>query len=88
MSKVVLLKCAEYDYDLIKIRLDQSLALLGGMEKYVRPGMRVLIKPNLIKREKPENQVTTHPLVVAAMAAAVKEAGATALIAESPGGIL
>ncbi len=87
MSKVVLLKCAEYNYDLIKTKLDQSLALLGGMEKYVRPGMRVLIKPNLIKREKPESQVTTHPLVVAAIAAAVKEAGAAALIAESSGGV-
>jgi uncharacterized protein (DUF362 family)/Pyruvate/2-oxoacid:ferredoxin oxidoreductase delta subunit len=87
VSKVVLQKCGEYRYEHIQAALNEAFASLGGIENYIRPGMKVLIKPNLVKREKPDHHVTTHPLVVAAIAAAIKKAGAHALIAESPGGI-
>lgn len=87
MSKVCILKCNEYDYDLIQVKIDEALIHLGGIEKYIKPGMKVLIKPNLVKNEKPGEQVTTHPLVVRALAHAVKRAGGIAVIADSPGGI-
>jgi uncharacterized protein (DUF362 family)/Pyruvate/2-oxoacid:ferredoxin oxidoreductase delta subunit len=86
-SKVCLLRCDEYDYDLIKAKTDEAFALLGGIKRYIQPGMRVLIKPNLVRREKPENHATTHPLVIRAIADSVIKAGAVAVIAESPGGI-
>ena len=37
------------------------LAPLGGMSAYVRPGMRVLLKPNLLSTAGLERAVTTHP---------------------------
>jgi uncharacterized protein (DUF362 family)/NAD-dependent dihydropyrimidine dehydrogenase PreA subunit len=53
----------------------------------VRPGQRVLIKPNLLRAAAPEKAVTTHPAVVRAAVAAVREAGAAAWVGDSPGGI-
>lgn len=49
-------------------------------------GKRVVIKPNLLKANSPDDAVTTHPEVVAATAAVLMERGATVLLAESPGG--
>ncbi|MBP2657443.1 MAG: hypothetical protein H6Q69_475 [Firmicutes bacterium] len=34
---------------------------LGGIEKYIQPGDRVLVKPNLIEGADKGKYVTTHP---------------------------
>jgi len=69
--------------------LDASLAALlqhlGGLERYIRPGQRVLIKPNLLSGKPPEKAVTTHPELVRAVIEAVQRAGATPLVGDSPG---
>jgi uncharacterized protein (DUF362 family)/Pyruvate/2-oxoacid:ferredoxin oxidoreductase delta subunit len=59
--------------------------LLGGMEKFVNPGERVLIKPNLLKACRPEEAVTTHPEIVRAVIRLVQSAGAEAVVGDSPG---
>ena len=45
---------------------------------------RVLIKPNLLLAAPPAQAVTTHPLVVRAAVAFVREHGGTPLVADSP----
>jgi uncharacterized protein (DUF362 family)/Pyruvate/2-oxoacid:ferredoxin oxidoreductase delta subunit len=87
LSKVCLQKCEEYDYALVKEKLDAAIDSLGGIGRFVKPGMKVLVKPNLVRKGQPEQHMTTHPCVVRAVAEAVISAGASALIAESPGGI-
>ena len=64
----------------------RSVDLLGGMEAFVQPGAKVLLKPNLVRSMPPERAATTHPAVVAAVARLVMEAGGHPLIADSPGG--
>ncbi len=64
----------------------RSVDLLGGMSAFVRPGDRVLLKPNLLRPLPPERAATTHPAVVAAVAKLVAEAGGQPLILDSPGG--
>ena len=59
---------------------------LGGIEKFVQKGTKVLIKPNLLAKRAPERATTTHPAVVEAIAKAVIAAGGIATIADSPGG--
>jgi uncharacterized protein (DUF362 family) len=53
-----------------------AVELLGGMKRFVKPGQRVLIKPNMSFAVPPERASNTHPDVVAALAAMCKEAGA------------
>ena len=60
------------------------LALIGGMEAFVKPGQSVLVKPNLLSDCTPDEAVTTHPEVVRAVVRAVKQAGAKPWVADSP----
>lgn len=67
--------------------MEEALSLLGGLEQWVRPGMRVAIKPNLVHKSRPEQCAVTHPAIVAAVARRVIALGAEAVLAESPGGV-
>lgn len=58
-----------------------------GVDKKLTSDMRVLIKPNLVMKRKPEDFTTTHPLVVGGVIAVLKEMGISDIvIADSPGG--
>ncbi len=55
------------------------------MKAFVRPGQRVLLKPNLLGSFAAERAVTTHPAVVRAAILLVKEAGGHPMVGDSPG---
>lgn len=57
----------------------------GGIEKWVKPGATILLKPNILLNAKPDTHITTHPEVVKAVAAVVKDAGGIVWIGDSPG---
>jgi uncharacterized protein (DUF362 family) len=60
---------------------------LGGIDKFVKPGQTVLIKPNQTVFYSAEEGCTTDPLVVGALIRLSKEAGASRVqVAESSGG--
>ncbi|GAB4332498.1 MAG: DUF362 domain-containing protein [Desulfobulbaceae bacterium] len=52
------------------------LSSLGGMKRFVRPGERVVVKPNIGWDRTPEQAANTHPLVVRALVEEVLAAGA------------
>lgn len=83
---VALTRCSEYDLERVTDAVRLAMDLLGGMQAFVQPGQKALLKPNLVRGMEPERAVTTHPAVVAAVARLVREAGGLPLIAESPGG--
>ena len=56
--------------------VQRVLAPLGGMGQFVRPGDRVVVKPNIGWDRNPEQGANTHPLVVTAVVAQALEAGA------------
>jgi uncharacterized protein (DUF362 family) len=56
--------------------LRRLLAPLGGLGAFVRPGQRVLLKPNLGFARSPETHAITSPELIAAVARAALEAGA------------
>ncbi|MCD6519603.1 MAG: DUF362 domain-containing protein [Anaerolineae bacterium] len=85
-ERVALVRCAEYDPTQVEAAVRRSVELLGGMEAFVQPGQRVLLKPNLVRAAPPEKAISTHPTVVAAVAKLVREVGGQPFIAESPGG--
>ena len=86
MGAVVLECCENYDQENVRSCVARVFAQLGGMDRYVKPGMRVVLKPNLLNAKKPEDAATTHPAFVEAAARAVMEAGGIVTIVDSPGG--
>jgi uncharacterized protein (DUF362 family) len=53
-----------------------AVDLLGGMGRFVRPGDKVVIKPNMSFARTPEQASNTHPEVVRELLVLCKEAGA------------
>src|SRR5688572_9052839 len=73
----------ERELDLVR----ESLAHLGGIDAFVKPGQTVLLKPNQTVFYSAEEGCTTDPLVVGGLIRLAKEAGAGHVqVAESSGG--
>jgi len=60
------------------------LELLGGMEKYVKEGERILVKPNICAAKPSSTGTVTDPELVAEICRLVREAGAEPVVGESP----
>ena len=84
-TPVSLVRCDDYEAGKVFAAVSRSLDLLGGIASFIKPGDRVLIKPNLLKGRHPDAAVTTHPEIVRAVIRLVQQAGATALVGDSPG---
>ncbi len=82
---VSIVRCSDYELEGLRVALKEVLAPLGGMSAFVNPGERIGLKPNVLLPSSPEAAITTHPLLVAAVALAVKEAGGHPIVVESPG---
>lgn len=83
-SAVSIVKCDRYS-DCFRY-VKEAVDLIGGIEKFVKKGDRVVIKPNLVSRKNPDEAVTTHPELVKAVIELAESAGGSVTIAESPGG--
>jgi len=85
MNLITLAKCDSYEISAVRSAIVQLLEPFGGMATFVKPGERILLKPNMLSAKTPELAVTTHPSVVQVVAELVREAGGQALIGDSPG---
>jgi uncharacterized protein (DUF362 family)/Pyruvate/2-oxoacid:ferredoxin oxidoreductase delta subunit len=83
---VSLVSCSSYEAREIRASLKRALEPLGGIEAFVKPGQRVLLKPNLLSAKDPMRAITTHPMLVEAVAEEVRRAGANPFVGDSPGG--
>ncbi len=83
---IALVRCESYDTGKVFDAVKRSVDLIGGIEAFISPGMKVLLKPNLLSARLPEDAVDTHPEVVRAVVRLVKGAGAVPFIGDSPGG--
>lgn len=84
-TDVSITRCADYAEEKVYRAVKQAVDLLGGMERFVNKGERILIKPNLLAARPTDSAVTTHPSVVKAVIMLVKEAGAVPSVGDSPG---
>lgn len=84
-AAVVTAHCPDYEFEAVRSAIRSVLEPLGGMAAFVRPGERIALKPNLLFGVAPERAITTHPTIVAAVVAEVREAGAYPVVVESPG---
>ncbi|TAN61903.1 DUF362 domain-containing protein [bacterium] len=84
-KKVAIQKCGSYAEDEVYRKVKELVALIGGMERFVKRGERILVKPNLLAAHSAEAAATTHPVVVKVIIRLVKEAGAFPTVGDSPG---
>jgi uncharacterized protein (DUF362 family) len=84
MTRVSIVRVAGRNQAQVAGAVRQAIEMAGGMADLIRPGMRVMIKPNMVAPP-PSAEVgaCTSPLVCQAVADVVKELGARPIIAES-----
>ncbi len=69
----------------IKASVQKAVDMLGGMGRFVKPGNRVVIKPNMSFASGPQRASNTHPEVVRTLAEMCMEAGAgRVLVLDNP----
>lgn len=83
-TQISIIQCNGYEYGRVLDAVRESIDLLGGMARFVRPGQKVLVKPNLLVSSTPEKGVSPHPMVVKAVMEMVKEAGGIPFVGDSP----
>lgn len=88
MKKVVAVKrCENYEFQNVKTSFENMMNELGGIENFIKPGSKVLIKINLLMKKKPEDATTTHPMVLRVLCEKLVEIGCQVIVADSPGGV-
>ena len=75
----------DYDQGRVTEALHLLLEPLGGIGNFVKPGQKVLIKPNLLAGKSPAKAVTTHPEIVRQVIHLVQGTGAVVTVGDSPG---
>ena len=87
-ATVAMARCATYEPGDVSRAVGEVLGHLGGMSRFISPGEKVLLKPNLLSAKEPERAITTHPAVIEAVIKEVREAGGEPSMGDSPGGAL
>ncbi len=87
VERVFVADCSSYDISKIKKILREGLEVLEIDPRLFFAGKSCVLKPNLLIPKKPEKGVTTHPVIIQALAEIVLEKGAKKLtIGDTPGG--
>lgn len=84
MPAVSLIRADSYDLKLLRASLEKLLEPLGGMAGIVKPGDRVLLKPNLLTGARPTKECVTRPELVCCAAKMVLEAGGKPFMGDGP----
>jgi len=85
MQPIVSLMRAEfYDRQSLQHSLETLLQPLGGITAFVKPGDRVMLKPNLLTGSRPGRECTTRPELVYGVAQLVRAAGGKPFLSDSP----
>ncbi|MGF1566669.1 MAG: DUF362 domain-containing protein [Nodosilinea sp.] len=84
VSPVSLIRARSYHLPDLRLKLHEVLEPLGGMATFVKPGDRVLLKPNLLTGARPTKACTTRPEVIYSVTQMVREAGGQPFLGDSP----
>ncbi len=84
-NTVSITRCNSYHLQTVLESFTELFKPWDGISYFVKPGQKVLLKPNLLAAARPEEAVTTHPVIIKALAIMVQEAKGIVHIADSPG---
>lgn len=82
---VAVVHCKTYNVEAVKPALEEAVNAVNGLD-FVMPGMKIIIKPNLVSFKKPDAAATTHPALLEALVEMLLARGADVTIGDSPGG--
>lgn len=83
-SQVAIVKCASYKQEELFAKIKEALACLGGIETFIRPYSKVLVKPNLLMAIEPEANITTHPEFVRSVIRILKDINCKIYLGDGP----
>ena len=83
-STVSLIRATSYEATALRASIESVLAPLGGINAFVKPGDRVLLKPNLLTGARPTKECVTRQELVRCVAELVIEAGGEPFFGDSP----
>lgn len=84
MPTISLIRAESYVASALKMSLTALLEPWGGMAHFVKPGDRVLLKPNLLTGARPTKECTTRPELVYWIARMVQDVGGKPFLGDSP----
>jgi len=93
MEQVIVAKCARYERSEVEAAVHEIIygnainANVKGVRlaSLLKPGMKVLVKPNLLVGDIPAKGITTHPEVVRAVLKELLNLGVQPIVGDSPG---
>ncbi len=83
-SQVAVVLCKSYDPEAVETAVEKGINLLGGIDKFLSAGEKILLKPNMLVGTSPDKGVTTHPSVFRAAAKLCSGTGAVVSYGDSP----
>ncbi|MEW6203628.1 MAG: DUF362 domain-containing protein [bacterium] len=83
-TTIGIVKCSDYEPEDVEKSVRMCFELLDGAAKVIKPGMKVLLKPNLLVGSPPERAINTHPEIVRAVIRWLKDKGAKAVVGDNP----
>ena len=86
MAELAIVACPDYQPDRCRAALESVIEKVDGLA-WLRPGMRVGIKANLVSAMKPETAAATHPALLRALCDLIRERGGQPVVGDSPGGL-
>ncbi len=86
MIDIAIRSCKDYSEENVIKALEGVLEPIGGLA-WVKKGMRIAVKANLVGPFKPESAAVTHPSLLAALTKLLVRLGAEVTVGDSPGGI-
>lgn len=84
--KVSIARCSQYAIEEARSALVEAMAPFGGLD-WVREGMTIGIKANLVTYFHPDSAATTHPVLLCALIELLRSRGASVILGDSPGGL-
>ena len=86
-TTVSAVKCDTYEIEQLQIKIKEAIELAGGLPTRIKPGAKILLKPNLLTAKPPEASATTHPEVLRAIIRFLKKQGINDItLGDSPAG--
>ena len=83
---ISVMSCPDYAEKNCAAGLEAAISAIDGL-RWVKPGMVVGIKANLVSMLKPDAAATTHPELICALTRMLKQRGAEVIVGDSPGGL-
>jgi uncharacterized protein (DUF362 family)/Pyruvate/2-oxoacid:ferredoxin oxidoreductase delta subunit len=83
-AQISVVRCNSYEPIAVEQAVRNTVNLLGGITCFVKPGSRVLVKPNLLMSKGPEYAITTHPQVVSSVIHILKEINCRIVVGDGP----